>query len=78
MRVLHMLRLVMYIDAKSYLPNLKDKSWTFNNHLFWLKIKTYLENHGGEDVLTTMKLHKPKYDEIKWNFKEHLEKLSFN
>ena len=64
MRVLHMIRLVMYINAKSYLPHLKGKIWSFNNHLFWLKIKRYLEEYGGEDVLITMKLHKPKYDEL--------------
>jgi len=42
MRVLHMLRLVMYLDSKNYKLELKGVRWYPGNHKFWLKFCRFI------------------------------------
>jgi hypothetical protein len=50
MKVLYMIRLVMYIESACYKWALRDKAWTFDNHLFWLKLRKFFNKNGGENI----------------------------
>ena len=78
MKVLHMLRLVMYIDSKYYKHSLRGVRWTNGNHKFWLNLCRFIEDHGGENIKAPMLIHKFKHDEIRWDLDLHKKNLNFN
>ena len=77
MKVLHILRLVMYIDSKCFTHKLKGDRWTPGNHIFWLKLCRFITEHGGEDIKVPMLIHQKVHHNLRWDFEKHM-KLTFS
>ena len=75
--VLHMLRLVMYIDSKDYKHKLKGVRFTAGNHKFWLKFCRFISRHGGENIKIPMLIHKKMHTKLRWDLDKHVAELNW-